>query len=192
METISAQAAAELRKMATQLDAMDYFQVLGLAQSAVGGEIKKAFYRESRTYHPDRFFHMPDSQVKDDIGHLYKRITESYYVLKDDQKRKKYLADLASADRANKLRYTEASEAEVKAEARKVVEEEFGTNPKSRPFFKSGLADFDKQNWEGAIRNLKMGLMYEPGNTRFKEKLVEAQKREEDERRKRGPNYMIK
>lgn len=178
--------------MATQLNALDYFQVLGLAQSALGAEIKKAFYRESRTYHPDRFFHMPESQVKDDIGHLYKRITEAYYVLKDDQKRKKYLADLASADRTNKLRYTEASEAEVKAEARKVVEEEFGTNPKSRPFFKSGLADYEKQNWESALRNFKMGLTYEPGNARFKEKLTEVQNKLEEERRKKGPSFMIK
>ncbi|MFT3709395.1 MAG: DnaJ domain-containing protein [Archangium sp.] len=192
VETINAQQAAELRRMATQLDSLDYFQLLGLAQTAGAGDIKKAFYRESRTYHPDRFFHMPESQVKEDIGHLYKRITEAYYVLKDDQKRKKYLADLASPERANRLRYTEATESELKAEARKVVEDEFGTNAKSRPFFKTAMAEYDKQNWVAAERSFKMGLMYEPGNARFKEKLAEVQKKIEDERRAKGPSYMIK
>ena len=177
--------------MATQLDTLDYFQTLGLAQNAGSGEIKKAFYRESRTYHPDRFFHMPESQVKEDIGTIYKRITEAYYFLRDDQKRRKYLTDITGAERASKLRFTEASESEQKAEARKVVEEEFGSNPKARPFFKSAVADIEKQNWASAERNLKMGLTWEPGNTSFKEMLVEVQKKIEDQR-KSGSSFMIK
>jgi len=191
VETIDDQQAAELRRMATQLDTLDYFQTLGLAQNAGSGEIKKAFYRESRTYHPDRFFHMPESQVKEDIGTIYKRITEAYYFLRDDQKRRKYLTDITGAERASKLRFTEASESEQKAEARKVVEEEFGSNPKARPFFKSAVADIEKQNWASAERNLKMGLTWEPGNTSFKEMLVEVQKKIEDQR-KSGSSFMIK
>lgn len=178
--------------MADQIDAQDYFQVLGLTQAASAGEIKKAFYRESRVYHPDRFFHLPPSQVKDDVGTLYKRITESYYVLRDDAKRKKYLGDLAGTDRALKLRYTEATESELKAEVRKTQEEEFGTSPKARPFFKQGMADYTAQNWSAAERNFKMGLTYEPGATRFKEKLTEVQAKIEEARQRSGPSYMIK
>lgn len=192
IEQITPQQAGELRKLADGLDQLDYFQVLGLTQTANAGEIKKAFYRESRTYHPDRFFHLPPSQEKDDVGALYRRITEAYYVLRDDAKRKKYLGDLAGPDRAAKLRYTEATESELKAEARKVVEEEFGTHPKARPFFKSGMADYEKQNWQAAERNFKMGLTYEPGNARFKEKLAECQAKIEEQRRKQGPSFLIK
>ncbi len=191
VETISEQQGAELHKLAEGLDAVDYFEALGLAQTATPGDIKKAFYRESRTYHPDRFFHLPESQVKSDIGAIYRRITEAYYVLRDDAKRKKYLADVSGAERANKLRYTEATESELKAEARKTQEEEFGTHPKSRPFFKAAMADYEKQNWAGAERGFKMGLTYEPGATRFKEKLVECQKKL-DEQRKGGSSFMIK
>lgn len=192
VETIDAQQAAALSKLADGLDTIDYYQSLGLPQSATPGDIKKAFYRESRIYHPDRFFHLPDSQVKTDIGSIYKRITEAYYVLRDDAKRKKYASDMAGPDRAHKLRYTEASETEVKAEARKTVEEEFGTNPKARPFFKTALAELERGNLPAAVSAFKMGLTYEPGNVRFKEKLVEAQKKIEDARRGLGPSYMIK
>ncbi|MDP1822088.1 MAG: DnaJ domain-containing protein [Archangium sp.] len=192
VETITPQQAAALRKLAQGLNAIDYFQTLGLTQQATPGDIKKAFYKESRTYHPDRFFHLADSQEKTDIGSIYKRITEAYYVLRDDTKRKKYVSDLASADRGNKLRYTEATESELKAETRKTVEEEFGTHPKARPFFKTGLAEIEKGNLAAAVSALKMGLTYEPGNTRFKEKLVEIQNKIEDERRSKGPSYMIK
>jgi len=192
VEDINPQQAEVLRKMASELGTIDYFQSLGLVHTATPGDIKKAFYKESRTYHPDRFFHLPDSQVKTDIGSIYKRITEAYYVLRDDTKRKKYVADMASADRAKKLRYTEATESELKAETRKTVEEEFGTHPKARPFFKTALAEIEKGNMPAAVSALKMGLTYEPGNTRFKEKLVELQAKIEEARRGQGPSYMIK
>ena len=192
VEEINAQQAEVLRKMASELGTIDYFQSLGLVQTATPGDIKKAFYKESRTYHPDRFFHLPDSQVKTDIGSIYKRITEAYYVLRDDTKRKKYVADMASADRGKKLRYTEATESELKAETRKTVEEEYGTHPKARPFFKTALAEIEKGNMPAAVSALKMGLTYEPGNTRFKEKLVELQAKIEEARRGQGPSYMIK
>jgi hypothetical protein len=191
VETITPQQAAGLRQFADGLQAMDYFEALGVPQTATPGDIKKAFYRESRTYHPDRFFHLPESQVKEDIGSIYKRMTEAYYVLRDDQKRKKYLADVTGPERKNKLRYTEATESELKAEARKTVEEEFGTNPKARPYFKTALAEFDKGNWSAAVSAFKTGLMYEPGNTRFKEKLAEAQKKFDDAR-KGSNSFMIK
>ncbi|MGV3624277.1 MAG: DnaJ domain-containing protein [Archangium sp.] len=192
IEALSAQQAGELRALAASLDTLDYFGVLCIPQTATPGEIKKAFYRESRTYHPDRFFHLPDSQEKTDLGAVYRRITESYYVLRDDAKRKKYLADLAGAERSNKLRYTEATEAELKAEVRKSVDEEFGNNPKSRPFFKSALADIEKQNWASAERNLKMGLTYDRDNARFKEHLTMVQAKIEEHRRSNSEAFKIK
>ena len=186
------QQAAALRALAQRLDSVDYFEVLDIANTATPGEIKKAFYKVSRTFHPDRFFHLPESQVKSDLGAIYKRVTEAYYVLRDDAKRKKYLADISGAERLDKLRYTEATEAELKAEARKSVDEEFGNNPKARPFFKSAVSDMQSENWAAAEKNLKMGLMYERDNARFKEALQTVQKKLDEERQKSGEAFKIK
>lgn len=186
------QEAAEVRGRANALGGMDYFELLGITRSATALEIKKAFYKESRTYHPDRFFHLPGSQVKTDLGTIFKRITEAYFVLRDDAKRKKYTEEISGPERASKLRFTEATESELKAEARKTAEEEFGNHPKSRPFFKAAIADIESQNWGAAERNLKMGLMYEPGNPTFKEKLVQVQEKIEAQRRAQGPSFLIK
>jgi DnaJ-class molecular chaperone len=192
IEAVSPAQASQLALMADALDSQDYFQALQVPQTSNAGDIKRAFYRESRVYHPDRFYHLTDEAAKGDIGAIYRRITEAYYVLRDDAKRKKYLADLAGPDRASKLRFSEASEAEQKAEAKKAAEDEYGTNPKSRQFFKTALSDIASQNWGSAERNLKMGLTYEPGNAKFKERLAEVQRKLEDARKTTGDSFKIK
>jgi hypothetical protein len=184
IEAISPALEAALRAQEAQLNSVDYFQVLKIAQSASTTEIKKAFYSESRVFHPDRFFHLAESPVKQSVGAIYRRMTEAYYVLRDEPKRKKYLVDINGAERAAKLRYTEATEVELKAEARKLQEDEFGTVPKARPFFKTAIAEIEKEKWQSAEQNLKMGLTYEPGNTRFREKLAEVQLKIDESRRK--------
>ncbi len=184
--------AQQLAFIADALDGQDYFEVLQLPQSAGAAEIKRAFYRDSRVYHPDRVFHLQDEKVKNDIGTIYKRITEAYFVLRDDAKRKKYLADITGAERAARLRYTEATDSELKAEAKKVAEEEFGTTPKGRQFFKTALQEIERQQWQAAERSLKSALMYESGNAKFKEKLVLVQAKLEDQRKFSGDSFRIK
>lgn len=177
VEVLTLQQSQALKALADAIDGLDYFQVLSVPDSAGMVEIKKAFYRWSRCYHPDRFFHLKGDEAKDSINALYKRITEAYYFLRDDAKRKKYLADLKGPDRAHKLRFTEASETEAKAEKKKEQEEQFGTTPKGREFFKQALAEIDKGNWSAAERNLKSAMMYESGNAKFKEKLEEVKQK---------------
>ena len=192
VQQITVQQAAELQRLFEALDSADYFQTLQVPQTAGTSEIKRAFYRESRIYHPDRIFHLTDAAPKQQLGDLYKRITEAYYVLRDDAKRKKYLADINGPERASKLRFTEASETEQKAEVVKSREEEFGTNPKARQFYKTALADIEKQNWSAAERNLKMALTFEPANAKFKEKMAEVQIKTEEMRKATHTGFTIK
>ena len=192
VEGVSQLQAQQLAMIADGLHDQDYFQVLQVPQSAAAGDIKRSFYRDSRIYHPDRIFHLPDGKVKEDIGAIYRRITEAYYVLRDDAKRKKYLVDINGPDRAAKLRYTEASEAELKAEAKKVVEDEFGTTPKGRQLYKTALQEIERQQWSAAERNLKSAIMYESSNARFKEKLALVQAKLEDQRKLSGDSFKIK
>ncbi|WP_244219410.1 J domain-containing protein, partial [Corallococcus interemptor] len=177
---LSPEQLTDLESRCARLDQMDYFEVLGLERTAAPGDIKKAFYKESRVYHPDRFFHLESKVLKDQVNELYKRVTEAYYVLRDDTKRKKYLTDIASPDRAQKLRFTDASEAETKAAAKKEQEEQIGTHPKGRQFYAQAQKDLEAGNPSAAERNLKMALTYEPSNARYKEALADAQKQTAD------------
>jgi DnaJ-class molecular chaperone len=164
--------AIEAQALAQILDELDYFQILKVGQNATPTEIKSAYYRESRAYHPDRFSSGPASEMKENIGKIYKRINEAYVCLRDDTRRTKYLADIVGGDRQKKLRFVEASEQEMK----KDKEQEVGATPQGRKFFMAGLSDMAAQRFASAERNFKMALTYEPNNTNFKAKRDEAGK----------------
>jgi DnaJ-class molecular chaperone len=174
------------------LDRMDYFQILKLDRSATPSDVKRAFHRGSRAYHPDRYYGLADESLKEKINQVYKRMTEAYYVLRDDAKRTKYTADIDGPERAKKLRFTEAEEVEAKVAVRKEMAEQIGTHPKARQFFKTGLADLEGKRWSAAERNFKLALTYEPGNVRYKEKLAEAQQKLNQEAREKGEAFKIK
>ncbi len=61
----------------------DYYEVLGVARGADNGEIKTAFRRLARQYHPD-VSQETDAEAK------FKEINEAYEVLSDEDKRARY------------------------------------------------------------------------------------------------------
>jgi DnaJ homolog subfamily A member 2 len=63
----------------------DYYEILGISKDADENQIKKAYRKMARKWHPDR---NPDEAEKS--GEMFKKIGESYEVLSDPNKRKIY------------------------------------------------------------------------------------------------------
>ena len=64
-------------------DKRDYYEVLGLSKGASEDEIKRAYRKLAKQYHPD-INKAPDAEAK------FKEINEAYEVLSDSQKRSNY------------------------------------------------------------------------------------------------------
>lgn len=66
------------------MDFIDYYKVLGLDRSATAADIKKAYRKLARKYHPDVNPNDKEAEKK------FKQLNEANAVLSDPEKRKKY------------------------------------------------------------------------------------------------------
>ena len=62
----------------------DYYEILGVSKGASSDEIKKAYKKLAKKYHPDLNKDNPDAEKK------FKKLSEAYSILSDSQKRSNY------------------------------------------------------------------------------------------------------
>ena len=62
----------------------DYYATLGVAEKASSGEMKKAYRKLAKQYHPDA------NPNDNSAGERFKEISEAYTVLSDADSRRKY------------------------------------------------------------------------------------------------------
>ena len=165
----------QLKSLANTIDDIDYYQILNVPQNATSSQIRQSYYGLARALHPDKFFHVADGDLKAAVTKIYKRVTESYAVLKEERKRLKYLADITGPERQKKLRFNEESEAEQKEQQKLATK--IAKTPKGEQIYQAAVIDMSNGRWEQAFKNIQSATLFEPGNQELKKLLAEIDKK---------------
>ena len=76
----------------------DFYEVLGVSRGADEKELKSAYRKLAKQYHPDTNKDDASAEAK------FKEVNEAYDILKDPQKRAKLIDALLEFDRQERLR----------------------------------------------------------------------------------------
>ena len=155
----------KLMTLASRIDQLDYYQLLGIQRDASHGDLRQAYHRRARTLHPDLFFEHEDQALKEAIDQIYKRVTEAYLVLREPEKRKYYDQGLTAPNK--RLRYTDEDE----KRRREGKTAQGGTTPQGRKLYEEAARLHQAGSLQKAVQTLRMALTFEKDNAFFKERL---------------------
>lgn len=78
----------------------DYFEALGLGRECAPGDVRKAYYRLAKEYHPDRFLGSGlSSEMSSKINEMFQYITQAYTILSNPDTSSGYLDELVNGPR---------------------------------------------------------------------------------------------
>ncbi len=129
------------------------YEILNVKENAAEAEIKKAYFRLAKEYHPDRHLNLKEESVdiKNKLEALFARITEAYNILIDDEKKREYDTSLAARFIKHKEKEETREDNINKAKAQFII----------------GKKNMDKGNFWGAADALRWAIRLDPNNAKY-------------------------
>ncbi len=123
----------------------DLYSLFGVSWTASQEDIKKAYFRLVKDFHPDA---ISDEEERANLEAEFLRLTEAYNTLRDPQKRKEY---------DKKVGFDKAKTPEELAEIERRIEH-------AKYLFKRGLDELERGNYWSAIECFKVCINYNDRN----------------------------
>jgi Flp pilus assembly protein TadD/DnaJ-domain-containing protein 1 len=148
-----------IEKAFDALQGQDHYQVLGVTVTSTSVDLKKAYFRLAKSYHPDRHFDPTMADLKQKLEALFGRIHNAYTVLSDQVKRAEY--DMAAAKKA------QAPKAPVSGEFVEKRAEGYQEDYKEKVLraaeqFTIGMNEFKTGNYWGALEAFTWATRLDP------------------------------
>ncbi|MDP2166925.1 MAG: DnaJ domain-containing protein [Thermodesulfovibrionales bacterium] len=166
-----------IERLYEEHETLGYYGVLGVKASSPNAEIKRAYYRMAKEFHPDRHYRLP-ADMKHKLNKLFSYITTAYSTLTNTGRRKEYDMSLtlkperlgSSAERAAKK--FEEAKGEMKRyrvpEALKLfAEAAYLDSSMSEYHFHYGIALGRLDRYREAERSIARALRGEPFNADY-------------------------
>ena len=157
--------STEIHALSRLIDRMDYYRLLRVTPGAPSPEIRLAYHRARREFHPDAFLRS-EPELRQSVEIVARRVNEAYLTLRDPQRRARYDADLERGQ----LREKPRSRMEIDAASQ-------GRTPNGRRFYAQALAEERAGRLDEAISQLRMALTFEREHEGFQAKLREIRSR---------------
>jgi tetratricopeptide (TPR) repeat protein len=95
---ITPEQQARIDRLVEVLEEATHYELLEVGHESPARSVKRAYYRLSREFHPDRFYRKNLGPYKLKLEQVFARINLAYRVLSDDALRADYDAELAGVD----------------------------------------------------------------------------------------------
>lgn len=179
----------EVEALHEVLEEVDFYALLQVPRGANVDQIAEGFARESRKFHPDRFFGVRDPHFVRKLTAIYRKISEANSVLRDDELRGRYDQRLGIVDATDgynaSLQTLEIEVAEEKKARRLVCKTRQG-----RRYYELAMTAQRNEDLSGMVMNLQFAQSFERGNAALEELLEQAKARLAEEKAKQP--YKVK
>lgn len=127
------------------------YEILGVRENASEAEIRKAYFKLAKEYHPDRHLQKDKPELKNELEALFARITEAYNILIDEEKKREYDMSLATRLMKHKEKEESREDSIYRAKAQFII----------------GKKNMDKGNHWGAADAFRWATRLDPHNAQY-------------------------
>jgi curved DNA-binding protein CbpA len=160
---------------------LPYHEILGVGIDPDPKAVKRAYFRLSREFHPDRFFRRNLGPFAAKLERIFRKILEAHELLSDPVARAEVQRSLAApAEAGSRERGTAVGAADARrrlacfaAHAKALRERE----RKAKHYFETGMAAFRAERWLEAAASVRLALAFDPRNEAHREAFGQIQQK---------------
>src|SRR5262249_55467958 len=156
-----------LDRLFDHIGTIDYYSLLGVARDADLETIRQAFYARADLMHPDRYYNLRDTDLREKLYVVYKRVAEAYRVLSASDVRREYDEQL----RAGRVRYRRDTLKDLPKEPEMTIR-----NLRARKLYMDARTALAEGHVQAGRLALRMADALEPGNAAIRDALDEAER----------------
>jgi tetratricopeptide (TPR) repeat protein len=144
-----------IRELWEKMQSQNYFEMIGLDQNASESDVKNAYFKLAKEYHPDARSEDDPQDLKDKLDEIFVKIRTAYRTLADKENREKYLEQLG-------------------LEAGDVDREKMKTRTKAQLQFSVGLKSLQGREYRTAMEYFRSAIDLDPYEPKYYGKLAEV------------------
>lgn len=156
-----------------RLDQLDYYTLLGVEEHASAAEIRRAFRRFARKYHPDRYAAATENK-RQRATDIYQRGSEGVQVLCDPDARKLYDIALAKGIRRLTAAQRDGAKRILEGSKRKNAREPKIRSTHARAYYDKAMKAIASKNFRQAWKALRAAAQEEPDNPLINDRLAKV------------------